>query len=107
MHLARKRAPIDLAEMEFPHLHWRRVIIGGVLAELSVFAIVFPTLHFFGQQAFLVSILVASAGVLDVRSSPYMQLGDNVHDQDVNKTSQIDIGCKPRVTWIKVSEPDG
>jgi uncharacterized membrane protein HdeD (DUF308 family) len=47
--------------MDFPHLHWGRVIIGGVLAELAVFAVVFPVLHFFGQQAFLVSILVASA----------------------------------------------
>lgn len=32
-----------------------------MLAELLVFAVVFPTLHFFGQRAFLVSILVASA----------------------------------------------
>ena len=36
------------------------MIVGGVLAELAVFAIVFPVLHFFGQQAFLISILVAS-----------------------------------------------
>jgi hypothetical protein len=41
-------------------LHWRRVIIGGVCAELAVFAIVFPVLHFFGQEAFLASILAAS-----------------------------------------------
>ena len=37
-----------------------RVVLGGVLAELAVFAIVFPALRFFGQQAFLASILVAS-----------------------------------------------
>jgi hypothetical protein len=41
-------------------LHWVRVVIGGVCAELAVFAIVFPVLHFFGQTAFLVSILAAS-----------------------------------------------
>ena len=35
-------------------------MLGGVLAELVVFAIVFPVLHFFGQRAFLASILVAS-----------------------------------------------
>lgn len=37
------------------------MLVAGVLAELLVFAVVFPTLHFFGQRAFLVSILVASA----------------------------------------------
>ena len=31
------------------------------MAELLVFAIVFPTLYLFGQQAFLASILIASA----------------------------------------------
>lgn len=36
-------------------------MVAGVLAELLVFAVVVPTLHFFGQRAFLVSILVASA----------------------------------------------
>ncbi|MGO9339349.1 MAG: hypothetical protein ACLPY1_17775 [Terracidiphilus sp.] len=41
-------------------LHWGRVTIGGVCAELAVFAIVFPVLHFFGQTAFLASILAAS-----------------------------------------------
>src|ERR1700677_3124000 len=41
-------------------LHWVRVTIGGVCAELAVFAIVFPVLHFFGQTAFLASILAAS-----------------------------------------------
>ena len=35
-------------------------MIGGFLAELLVFAIVFPVLYFFGQQAFLASILIAS-----------------------------------------------
>ena len=46
--------------MTLAHLRWGRVIAGGVAAELLVFAIVFPVQHFFGQQAFLVSILVAS-----------------------------------------------
>jgi hypothetical protein len=45
----------------FAHLHWGRVIVGGVSAELAVFAIVFPVLHFFGQAAFLASIPIASA----------------------------------------------
>jgi hypothetical protein len=45
------------------HLHWGRVMVGGVCAELAVFAIVFPVLHFFGQTAFLASILVASAAL--------------------------------------------
>jgi hypothetical protein len=44
-------------------IHWGRILVGGFLAELGVFAIVFPTLHFFGQQAFLASILIASAGL--------------------------------------------
>ena len=30
------------------------------MAELAVFAIVFPVLHFFGERAFLASILIAS-----------------------------------------------
>jgi hypothetical protein len=42
-------------------IHWGTVLVGGFLAELLVFAVVFPTKHFFGQQAFLVSILIASA----------------------------------------------
>jgi uncharacterized membrane protein HdeD (DUF308 family) len=46
--------------MTFANLRWGRVIAGGFLAELGVFAVVFPVLHFFGQQAFLASILVAS-----------------------------------------------
>jgi hypothetical protein len=45
------------------HLHWGRVIAGGVCAELAVFAIVFPVLHFWGQTAFMASILVASAAL--------------------------------------------
>ena len=44
-----------------PHLHWGRAIAGGICAEVAVFAIVFPVLHFWGQTAFLVSILAASA----------------------------------------------
>ena len=42
-------------------LRWGRVLVGGFLAELLVFAIVFPTLYLFGQRAFLASILIASA----------------------------------------------
>lgn len=42
-------------------IHWLRVLIGGFLAELLVFVVVFPVRHFFGQQAFLASILIASA----------------------------------------------
>ena len=44
-------------------IRWGRVLLGGIAAELAVFAIVFPVLHFFGQTAFLVSILVASAAM--------------------------------------------
>lgn len=46
--------------MTLADLRWGRVIAGGVLAELCVFAIVFPVQHFFGRQAFLASILIAS-----------------------------------------------
>jgi len=42
-------------------IHWIRAVLAGILAELAVFAIVFPTRHFFGQRAFLASILIASA----------------------------------------------
>jgi putative membrane protein (TIGR04086 family) len=42
-------------------IHWGRVLAGGFLAELLVFAIVFPTRSLLGQQAFLASILIASA----------------------------------------------
>jgi len=38
-----------------------RTLLGGFLAELSVFAIVFPVLYVFGERAFLASILIASA----------------------------------------------
>ena len=44
-------------------IHWGRVLLGGFLAELLVFAIVFPARHFFGQSAFLASILIASAAM--------------------------------------------
>jgi hypothetical protein len=44
-------------------IHWGRVLAGGFLAELCVFAIVFPTQAVFGQTAFLASILVASAAM--------------------------------------------
>src|SRR4026209_1815473 len=42
-------------------LRGANILIGGFLAELCVFAIVFPALWLFGQQAFLASILIASA----------------------------------------------
>ena len=38
-------------------------MVGGFLAELLVFAIVFPVLYLFGQRAFLASILIASAAM--------------------------------------------
>ena len=38
-------------------------MLGGVLAEAAVFAIVFPALYLFGQRAFLASILIASAAM--------------------------------------------
>jgi len=44
-------------------IHWGRAVAGGVLAEMAVFAIVFPVLHFFGQRAFLAAILIASAAM--------------------------------------------
>ncbi len=44
-------------------IRWGRAIAGGVVAELLVFAIVFPVLYLFGQQAFLAAILVASAAL--------------------------------------------
>jgi hypothetical protein len=43
------------------HIHWVRVLVAGFLAELIVFAIVFPVRYLFGQRAFLASILIASA----------------------------------------------
>jgi uncharacterized membrane protein HdeD (DUF308 family) len=47
--------------MKSTQIRWRRVLVGGFLAELFVFAIVFPVLYLFGQTAFLASILIASA----------------------------------------------
>jgi hypothetical protein len=47
--------------MKSAQLRWGRVLVGGFLAELFVFAIVFPVLYLFGQRAFLASILIASA----------------------------------------------
>jgi len=46
--------------MKPTRLRWRQVLVGGFLAELLVFAIVFPVLYLFGRQAFLASILIAS-----------------------------------------------
>jgi len=42
-------------------IHFGRVLLAGILAELCVFAIVFPVGRFLGQRAFLESILIASA----------------------------------------------
>ncbi len=42
-------------------IRWGRAVAGGVLAEVLVLAIVFPTLYLFGERAFLGSILIASA----------------------------------------------
>lgn len=47
--------------MDSTRIHWVRACIGGLLAELTVFAIVFPVRALFGQRTFLTSILVASA----------------------------------------------
>ena len=47
--------------MKSTQLRWGRILAGGFVAELLVFAIVFPVLYFFGQRAFLASILIASA----------------------------------------------
>jgi hypothetical protein len=47
--------------MQSIQLRWGRILVGGFLAELLVFAIVFPVLYLFGQRAFLASILIASA----------------------------------------------
>jgi hypothetical protein len=44
----------------FAQIHWGRAAVGGLLAELTVFVIVFPTRYLFGQRAFLASILIAS-----------------------------------------------
>lgn len=43
--------------------HWGRAALGGFLAELCVFAIVFPVRSLFGPRAFLASILIASAAM--------------------------------------------
>ena len=49
------------ARVNSTRIYWVRACIGGVLAELAVFAVVFPARSLFGQRAFLASILVASA----------------------------------------------
>src|SRR5258706_4133492 len=49
--------------MKSTQLRWGRVLVGGFLAELLVFAIVLPVLYLFGQRAFLAAILVASAAM--------------------------------------------
>jgi hypothetical protein len=47
--------------MKSTQLRWGRVMVGGFLAELLVFATVFPALYLFGQRTFLATILIASA----------------------------------------------
>ena len=47
--------------MKSTQLRWGLILLGGFLAELLVFAVVFPTRFLFGQRAFLASILIASA----------------------------------------------
>lgn len=42
-------------------LRWGRVLVGGICAEIGVFAVVLPVQYFFGPRAFLASIFVASA----------------------------------------------
>jgi hypothetical protein len=42
-------------------IRWVRALIGGIAAELSLFAIVLPARYLFGQRAFLASILIGSA----------------------------------------------
>jgi hypothetical protein len=49
--------------MESTQPRWGRVLVGGFLAELLVFATVFPVLDLFGQRAFLAWVLIASAGM--------------------------------------------
>ena len=51
------------ASVDSTHIHWVRACIGGLLAELAVFAIVFPARSLFGERAFLISILIASAAM--------------------------------------------
>lgn len=51
----------DTLRVKFTDLRWGRVVLGGFMAEMLVFAVVFPTLYLFGQRAFLASILIASA----------------------------------------------
>jgi putative membrane protein (TIGR04086 family) len=46
--------------MKSTTLRWGPILLAGFMAELLVFAVVFPTLYLFGQQAFLASILIAS-----------------------------------------------
>ncbi len=41
-------------------IHWMRVLIGGFLAEASVFAVVIPVFSIFGQHALLYAAPVAS-----------------------------------------------
>ena len=41
-------------------IHWMRVLVGGFLAELSVFALVVPVLLLYGQHALLYAAPAAS-----------------------------------------------
>jgi hypothetical protein len=42
-------------------VRWGRACVGGIAAELTLFAIVFPAQYLFGQRAFLTSIVAGSA----------------------------------------------
>lgn len=46
--------------MNAAELRWGRVIVGGLAAEIVVFAIVFPVRMALGQKAFLASILIST-----------------------------------------------
>jgi hypothetical protein len=52
---------LESGGMKRKQLRLGRILLGGFLAELVVFAIVFPVLYLLGQRAFLASILIASA----------------------------------------------
>ena len=44
-------------------IYWGRILVGGLAAEVLVFALVFPVRAAFGETAFLASILVGSAAM--------------------------------------------
>jgi len=46
--------------MTVARMRWGRVLVGGFLSELLVFATAFSVLFLFGQSAFLASVVIAS-----------------------------------------------